>query len=68
MRVNPAVIFFNPANTNAQVRNISASNDLTGTTVNGTAGTEAFVIGFTGLAGTAVGDALGVNVTVDSSI
>lgn len=67
MGTAPTVTLYNPAATNAQVRDEDAVADCTASAV-ARIGTEQFLIGATGAAGTAVGNALGVHWSADARL
>jgi hypothetical protein len=68
MRASPTVTTFNPSAANAQVRWESGATGDTTATATANLNTETVDITATGNAGAAVGDALGVHLTVDAGI
>jgi hypothetical protein len=66
MRVAPNLTLFNPANTNAQVRDETAGDTSGSTGANTTADTTSVTA--TGNGSTAVGNILGVHITADAGI
>lgn len=65
MRIAPTATTFNPSAGNAQVRDVTAGADTTATTVQQTTD-RALTLNFTGAAGTAVGNQMAVNLTLDA--
>lgn len=63
--VTPSVTLYNPGAANAQVRNLTDSADLSGTSV-ASSGEDGFHVNTLGTAGTAVGERLGINWSSDS--
>lgn len=69
LRTNtPTITLYNPAATNAQVRDITAGADCSAALTNGNTSARGFTISCTGNAGTAVGNFLGVHWTADSRL
>jgi len=66
MRVPPTCTLYNPSVANNQVRNVSLSVDMTGSTVTSTF--KDMRVDCTGTAGTTIGDLLGVNYIADAGI
>lgn len=67
MLTSPAITLYNPANTNAQIRDYSAPGDFSGTTAD-TVGPHGFVARGTGNAGTTVGAHIGIHWTAISRL
>ncbi len=64
---SPTITLYNPAATNAQARDVDAGADCSATVVNLNNGLNIY-IGFTGNAGTVVGNRIGINFTADAEL
>jgi hypothetical protein len=68
MRALPSVTYYNPLAANAQVRDLSAGADCSGTVAAGTSSEQALHISYVGNGATTVGNMMGVNWTAEAEI
>lgn len=68
MRAAPTIILYNPAATNAQIRNFGTGTDFTLSTVSGAGNVNGFVTTGTSPGGSALGNDIGIHWTADARL